>query len=458
MNLRSTVAKRGHVEGPFSCLSAKLIVLTLLGMGLMVIRPALVAAGSGDSPQLVDRIVAIVDEEPILQSDLDRELELYRLEKQYAGQEIPAASDEVRQEMLQRLIENKLIIAAAKQADMKVDDAAIEKSVEQKIDQFVTHFGSLEKLEAELYRSGMSLSDYKARMRSQLKDQQYMRLVVGKFIRPHIEVLENEVRDYYQDHLAEMPSDPDSLTISDILVTVQPTLTVRKQVQEQVVKIQAALKSGRDFASVAKEFSKGPGAKKGGHFGTVAKGELFDPALDNAVFSLSVGQVSEPVVSSRGVHLLRLDAIEADGRRTLSQIFLPISVAKEDVEAARVRCAAARQRVLDGEPFALVASEVSEDPASVPNGGLLGTFALNDLSSKFQEALKDAHQGTITEPLLTPAGWYVFKVLERYSGHMYNYEELKDNLRQTVENQKIEKALSEYVQGLRERFFIDLKS
>jgi len=458
MNLRTRVATLCHVNGHAIPTYLAVLALALLSVTWLSEGRAQETTDGSEGPKLVDRIVAIVDEEPILQSDMDRELELYRVEKQYAGEDVPGDSAAIRDELLQRLIENKLIIAAAKQANMKVDDDAIDESVDQKIQQFVEHFGSLEKLKTELYRNGMSLDDYKARMRTQMRDQQYMRLVVGKFIRPKIEVLENEVRDYYQDHLAEMPTDPDSLTIADILVTVQPSRNVRKKVQEQVGKIQAALESGRDFASVAAEFSQGPGAKKGGRFGTVGKGELFDPALDNAAFSLKVGQVSEPVVSSRGVHLLRLDAIEPDGRRTLRQIFLSIKVSKEDIEASRLRADAARQRVLAGEAFSLVAVEVSEDPASVRNGGLLGTFALGDLSSQFQESLKDAREGIITEPLLTPAGWYVFKVMERRPGHMYNYEELKENLRQTVESQKIEKALAEYVQGLRDRFFIDLES
>ena len=71
--------------------------------------------------------------------------------------------------------------------------------------------------------------------------------------------------------------------------------------------------------------------------------------------------------------------------------------------------------------------------------------------------LKDADVGTVTEPLLTPAGWYVFQINDRVDGHMYTYDELEDNLRQVVEGEKIELALAEYVESLKERFFIDEK-
>jgi peptidyl-prolyl cis-trans isomerase SurA len=432
----------------------------LLALGLLVLASLLPpgAARAQSEPELVDRIVAIVDEEAILQSDLDREVELFRMEKEYSGEAVTADSETVRREMLERLVESKLIIAAARQADMQVDDEAIEQSVDQKIQQFVEHFGSLDNLERELKNSGMTLPDYRNRMGSQLRDQQYLRLVVGKFIRPGIEVLENEVREYYLANLDQMPAEPDSLTIANILMPVQPSVEVRQEIQAEVRKIQAVLASGREFSDVAREYSKGPNAKRGGIVGVVGPGDLFDANLDRAAFALNVGQVSEPVVSSRGVHLLRLDSVQEGGRRAISQVFLPIEVTQADVDAAELEIKAARSRLLAGESFSLVAAEVSGDPASARNGGVLGTFKLEDLSPQFQEALADVQVGQITESILTPAGWYIFQLIERIEGHMYTYDELKDNLRQVVENQKIEMKLTEYVKDLRTRFFIDEKA
>lgn len=408
--------------------------------------------------RLVDRIVAIVDEEAILMSDLDREIELYRLEREYAGQPIDRQPEEIRREMLDRLIESKLIIAAAKQADMTVDEEAISASVEQKIDQFVEHFGSMDNLQRELARSGMTLADYRARMNTQLRDQQYLRLVVGKYIRPEVEVLENEVRQYYLDNLDQMPAEADSLTIANILIPVQPSVEVRQAVQGKVSQVQTALAAGTPFADAARQFSQGPNAARGGAIGTLAPGDLFDPNLDRVAFALPLGKVSEPVVSSRGVHLLRVDEITAEGKRAISQIFFPIEITEADVQSARDRIDQARARVLNGESFALVAAEVSGDPVSARSGGVLGTFRLEDLSAQFQEVLAEASIGQVTEPVLTPAGWYLFLVQDRIDGHMYTYEELKEDLRQMVEGQKIEKALADYVAGLRDRFFIDEKS
>lgn len=431
------------------------------GAGALVLLLTLAFPGqipAQGSPVLVDRIVAIVDEEAILQSDVDREVELYRLEKEYAGETITEAEAEMRREVLDRLVESKLIIAAAKQADMSVDEEAIAASVDGKIQQFVEHFGSMDRLEQELGRSGMTLDDYRARMGSQLRDQQFVRLVVGRFIRPDLEVMDNEVLEYFEAHQDEMPSEPDSVTIANILVPVQPSAAVRREVQQTVTKVMEGLSEGWSFADLARRHSKGPNAARGGVVGIVAPGDLFDPALEQALFNLTVGQPSGPVVSSRGVHILRVDDIQDDGRRAFSQIFLPVEITEEDMAAAKVQIERARQRIVGGESFAVVAAEVSVDAISAAKGGQLGTFSLTDLSTQFQEVLAEAKAGTITEPLLTPAGWYIFEVQRRVAGHSYSFAELKDNLRQVVEGEKIEVALDEYVDELKERFFIDEKN
>jgi len=434
-------------------------MMSSLAVGSILIAGAVLLPGpaTAQEPVLLERIVAIVDEEMILQSDLELALELYQLDRQLSGQPPEPMSAALREQVLESLIENKLIIAAAKQHDMVVEEAEIEARVDDRVQQLVAQYGSLGALEEALAASGLTLDDFRYRYGSQLRNQQYLRLVVGRFIRPGIEVMANEVEQYYLDNLAEMPAEPDSLTLSSILVRVQPSLEARRAVQTKVEKVQQALAAGRDFAAVAQEFSEGPNARRGGRIGAVRPGDLFDRVLDQTVAQLAEGAVSGPVVSTRGVHILRLDQLEPDGARVISQIFFPMDIQEQDVATARDRIAAARDRVLAGEPFSLVAAEVSEDPAASATGGLLGTFQVDELSPAFQEALDGAVVGQVTEPILTAAGWYIFQVLDRIDGHRYTFEELKEDLRRFVESQKIEVELASYIENLSDRFFVDIK-
>jgi parvulin-like peptidyl-prolyl isomerase len=97
------------------------------------------------------------------------------------------------------------------------------------------------------------------------------------------------------------------------------------------------------------------------------------------IFSLSEGDISQAVVTERGVHVVKLDKIDGESR-TFSQVFLPIEITDDDVARARARADLALQRINNGEPFALVAGEMSADPNSNANGGDLGLFSLDTLS------------------------------------------------------------------------------
>lgn len=432
-------------------------LLPLRTLLLVAAAAALVAAARAQEPVLLERIVAIVDEEMILQSDLDLAVELYQLDRQLAGVTPEPLTPALREEVLDSLIENKLVIAAAKQNDMVVEEADIDARVEERVNQLVDQYDGMANLQQALRESGLTLDDFRFRYANQLRNQQYMRLVVGRFIRPDIEVMENEVEQYYLDHLEEMPAEPDSVALSSIMVRVQPSADTRQQVQAGVAAAQQALAAGQDFASVARRFSQGPNANRGGRIGAVKPGDLFDRVLNQTLAELPVGQVSQPVVSSRGVHLLLVEAENPDGSKLLSQLFYPIEVTEADVAAAQQRIMAARERVLGGEAFSLVAAEVSEDPVSAASGGVMGTFQLDQLAPGFQEVLAGLQPGEVSEPLLTDAGWYVFQVLERTDGHQYTYDELAGELRQYVESQKIEAALSEYIDDLRDRYFVEIK-
>lgn len=423
---------------------------------VLLLLAALGAPAQQAAPELVDRIVVIVDEEAILQSDLDREVALYHLEARNTGAEVDMDEQEVRREVLERLVESKLIIAAARLEEIEISDESVEREVQGNIDQLVRYYGSEGALEQELRRNGMTLADYRKRARGQLRDQHYMRAVLNRFIRPRVEVREDEVQDWYEAHRDEVPATPDSLTLADILIPVEPPAEVQRDVQRKLGQVLQKLGDGVDFAEVARAHSEGPMAQRGGRIGAIRRGELYSQSLEDAVFSLPVGQVSQPVVSERGVHIMRVESAAGETRE-VSQIFFPLTITDDDVARARARAEAVHARLTAGEAFGAVAAQESADPVSAGQGGDLGTFALTDLSPTVQEALQDVQPGGITAPFLTPAGFYIFLVRDREPGHVFTLEEVRPQVRQAVEGEKIEAELATYVEDLRRRFVVDVK-
>jgi len=422
--------------------------------------PPAAAAAAGTvtpaGPVLLDRVIAIVDEEPVLQSELEREIQLYRLER--AQGNAPAdTTDEAttRREVLDRLIESKLMIAAAREAEIEVEDSAVQEDVESNIAELVRHFGSQDALERELERNGMNLTDYRARTTAQLRDRRYMSAVVNRFVRSKIEVREDEVAAYYAAHQAEVVAAPDSVTLGSILVPVQPSDAAQRELQRKLGDVMQELGAGRPFAEVAARHTEGPNRERGGSLGTLRRGDLYDRRLEEAVFALGPGETSRPIVTERGLHVMHVDSVAGE-ERVVSQIFFPIQVAAAEVEAARARADAAHARLVAGEPFATVAAEVSAEP-SAARGGELGTFPIDDLSPRFQEALAGRQPGQVTEPVQTPAGFYIFEVRARRPGRLPTYDEVRDNVRRAVESEKLQAELARYVAGLRGRFYVQLK-
>lgn len=416
------------------------------------------AAGAPDHavPVLLDRIVAIVDEEPVLQSDLDREIALYKLEREQAGQAADRSDEELRREILDRLVENKLLIAAAKEAEIRIEDETVQQDVEENVQELVKHFGSLAALEAELRRSGMTLPDYRSRSAAMLRDRHYVSAVINRFVRPKVEVLENELEEYYRAHPELAPTTPDSVSLASILIPVVPSDAAQRALQDKLAQIQQELAGGADFGEVARRHSEGPEARRGGLIGTLRPGDLASAQLERAIFALGAGETSRPVRAEAGLFIFHVDEV-AEAGRTVRQIYLRLPIETADIEAARARAQAARERVLAGEPFDRVAAEVSADPQSGARGGDFGTFALDQLSPAIQEALRGRQRGEVTEPLQASGGFFVFLVKEMKPGRKLTYAEVKEDVRRAVQAQKLDAELTRYIDSLRTRFFVDRK-
>lgn len=409
------------------------------------------------SPRLVDRIVAIVDEEAILLSDLEREIETYHFEMQSAKQPITQSDAEIRQEMLDRLIEVKLLVAQAKLDGMVVGDEELEAETAQATQRLIDRFGTRAALDRELARSGMTFEDLQARNRELVRNRLYTMRMVQRHVRPNVEVRDDEVKAFYEEHRDEVPRQDAKVTIANILVVAQPDTEVMDQIDAKIQDIDAALKRGDSFEQVARDYSEGPNASRGGEVGRFARGDLFSPVIEDALWAMPVGEISPPINTELGIHVLQL--VERDATTVnFRQILLRVDISEANQMAARDRAAEVVEKARGGQDFAALATEYSDDPASRENGGLLGTFSADQLSEQFQIALRGMEPGDVTDPIEGSAGYFVLKLLGKAEGEAYSYEELEDRMRSAVFDQKLEAELETFLAGLRDRFYIEIKA
>jgi len=409
------------------------------------------------SPRLVDRIVAIVDEEAILLSDLEREIETYHFEMETAGESVTSGEAQIRQEMLDRLIEVKLLVAQAKLDGMVVGDEEVERETAQATQRLIDRFGTRAALDRELARSGMTFEDLQDRNRELVRNRLYTMRVVQRYVRPRVDVRDDEVRAFYEEHKDEVPRQQAQVTIANILVVAQPDTDVMDGIDEKLAVISKSLEDGTSFEDTASEYSEGPNASRGGLVGRFARGDLFSPVIENALWAMPVGQVSPPINTELGIHILELLDRDAD-TVNFRQILLRVEITETNQQAARDRAMEVVEKARAGQDFATLATEYSDDPGSRENGGLLGTFAADQLSTQFQAALRGMEPGEVTDPVDGAAGFFILKLLERAAGEAYSYEELEDRMRSAVFDQKLEQELGLYLIELRDSFYIEIKA
>ncbi len=409
------------------------------------------------SPRLVDRIVAVVDEEAILLSDLEREIETYHFELQSSGQPETASDAEIRQMMMDRLVEVKLLVAQAKLDGMVIGEEELERETAQATQRLIDRFGTRSALDRELARSGMSFEDLEARNRELVRNRLYTMRMVQRYVRPRVEVRDDEVLAFYEEHQDEVPRQAPQVTIANILVVPQPDSSVMDEIDARLERIDAALKRGETFDSVAREYSQGPNASNGGLVGRFSRGDLFSPVIEEALWTMSVGEISPPINTELGIHVLLL-VDRDDTSVNFRQVLLLINVSEEDLDAARGRALEVVQKARSGQDFAMLATEYSDDPGSRENGGLLGTFPVDQLSDQFQAALRGLEEGDVTDPISGAAGLFILKLLGKAEGEAYSYEELEERMRSAVFDQKLDAELGVFLTELRERFYIEIKA
>jgi peptidyl-prolyl cis-trans isomerase SurA len=420
---------------------------------LALLGPFALGAQAGSvRSETVDRIVAVVGDEIILASEVDEEILLAQLQKRLD----PSDEEAVRQfraEVLEALIESKVLYEKARAEGIHPERDEVDARVEEMLAGVKSQFPSEEAFLAQLAAEHATLDDLTKTYRTRIEQQLAVRTLVEKNIMSQIVVEEREIRDYWELHRAEVPLIPAGLVLRSMFFEFRGGDAIDSASNERAEIVRRRLQSGEDFATLAKVFSEGPTADQGGEIGRFLPDDL-EPALADAVRELPVGEITPVLVTSRGAHILRVNARDDDGGIHLSQI-----VFLRDEEAARAaarsRAEAALARVRAGESFEAVARDVSEDPATRERGGLLGQIPVESLSPAHRAKLETLEVGGVSEVLEEENGLAIFLLEGREGEREPTYDDVRDRLEQLLRQEKGEKRYREYLAKAREEIFVE---
>lgn len=395
----------------------------------------------------IDRIVATVGGDIILYSDLQRQITQMRSS---------GVRDELLNsaEVLNNMVEHRLMIQKAKDLGITVDEKAIRSYAERYMAQIKSQFETEADFQAELRMMNTSQRDLMNYFVEQITESELTKQLVDKHISSQARVEEAEMRAFYEASKDSMAVKPVSWDLRMILREVKPSDTVIAALRAEAETLQQRADNGEDFAALASEYSDCPSKAQGGDLGFFKRGMMVKP-FEDAAFAMGVGEVSGIVESQFGYHIIKVTEVKGDEVRA-SHILKTISAGDSDKDREMTLMNSIRTRILAGESFAALAEEYSHDPESAADGGLLGEFAERDFPELFAAPLTATQIGEPTEVLENEGMLYLFMRDKEYEQRLYTYEEVRDQLQMYLSEQKQMLAYQDWIDKVKAESFVKI--
>lgn len=413
-----------------------------------------IAFSAVNFPQdVIDKIVAIVDDEIILKSEWDFQSALFAAQRNLSDKD-----EAVRMQVLNALIEEKLVYAQAELDSIIVSEEDVNRQIDYQLDMLLRQYGTKEKIE-QMY--GMSLEKIKRELREDVKKNiMVQRLQEKKF--GVVEASRREVELFFEKFKDSLGVIPEKLKLYHIFKNPATSSELKKKYRDYAVAILDSIKSGADFATMAKLYSEDPGsAKVGGDLGFVKKG-IFYPEFEAAAFALNEGQISEVIESPVGFHIIQL--LERRGEAIHTRHIL-IKVKADD--EADLRMIEFLTDVRDSiskkvASFSDFARKYSDDKETAPFGGLLGIFYLNQLDKNLLDITAKLKEGDVSFPKRVDTekneyGYHIVYLEKRIPQHQPDIDIDYSDLKRLADDYKKQKLYKEWIDELKTKIFWELK-
>ena len=387
----------------------------------------------GARTELLDRIVAVIDQEVILWSELNFRVEL---ELQQSGHTMMPPEDELNRMRIQALgsmVDEQVLILKAKKDSIQIDESQVGEILNERFSQ-VKNSMEADKFRDMLERVGLTERQLKNRYR---KDIRHSLLFdqLQQVLTYRLHITHKDVEAFRQAHRDTLPS---LIFLSQIKIRVKPDSSALDSVRQKIQLVQQKLAAGEDFAALARSYSEDPGtAAEGGDLGCFETGLLM-PEFERAAFQLKPTEISGPVLTKYGYHLIQLHEKRED-ELCASHILVRSANNKADKERTQAQLEELRQRALAGENFAELARNHSEDP-SAKKGGLWNRFNSDQIPPFLQPYLGHLKLGEISEPLFLDDGGYIIKINDDHATLERSMRDarLSDTMRQQIDDFKEE--------------------
>ncbi len=398
----------------------------------------------------LDRIVAIVNEDVIMQSELGKKVRSIRGQLQQQGTQLPPASILERQ-VLDKMIENRIQLQIALRTGVKVDD--------QSLNQTINNIAAENKVSLTQFREILEKDEYNyEQFRENIRNEIILSQLRKRQVENRIIVTEKEIDIFIANEDFQGTSQTE-IKISHILLALPSAATPNEisQVLQVATQVREDLLSGAEFTDTAKSVSNGANAENGGDLGWRKLEDVPSLFVDH-ISDMKKNDISELIQSSSGFHIIMISDVRSDKINIIQQTHSRHILIKPDdlisSEKARYKAALLKTRIESGDDFGLLAKGNSDDPGSAIKGGDLGWTSPGALVPEFQKVMDSIELGEVSKPFKTDYGWHILEVLERREYD--NSESIRrSKARFAIKNRKLEEAMQNWTRQLRDDAYVE---
>ena len=424
----------------------KSLIAAALLASLLALSPG-ARAQSATTP--VDSIVAVIDEDVILRSELDRAVA--NIVKQFGNsqtQQLPPR-DVLERQVLERLVMLRLQVARANDSGIRVSDAEIQQAVTGIANQ---NRMTLDQLRQRLVADGIAYDEFVANLREEMLVQRLRQ----RFIQSRVQVSEGEVDQL----LATREVGNNEVRLAAIQI-VLPEGATPAQIQDagtKITEIKAAIERGEiDFRSAAIRYSQAPNALEGGEIGWRSL-DAIPPAFVAIIREMKPGDITAPVRNASGFQILQLvETRTGQAQKAVQYNALDILVRTSDVvsaEQARQKIEALRDRIVAGEDFGKVAREASDDTLTRNKGGDMGWFQLDQWGGAVAAQLQRLADGELSPVFQSDAGFHLIKRLGMREQDVTE-DNRRNQARSIIGERKGDEEYERFLRQLRSEAFVE---
>ena len=400
----------------------------------------------------MDRIVAIVDQAVVTEQELESRIATVTAQFKKQGTELPAETI-LRKQILERLITDTLQLQYAAQTGLKVDDNQLDKTIGRIAEQNQL---SLAEFTEALAKDGVSMTKFRADIRNEIT----LARLREREVDGRVNVSESEIDNFLTSQAANNENQ-DEYEIAHLLIRT-PEEGTTEDIQKAKSKVDSALtelKAGVSFAKVSASFSDAPNALEGGSLGWKKASQM--PALFlDALKAMQVGEVSAPLRSPNGFHVLKLNNKRGGNSPLVIQqtharhILIKLSEIMSEKDG-KLKIDGIKERLDNGEKFEALARQYSED-STASSGGDLNWVNPGDTVPQFEKAMNELKELQISPPVRTQFGWHLIQVIERRSQDM-SKEAARLKARQEIRAKKADEAYQDWIRELRDRAYVEIR-